>query len=97
MRCAGSIGLGVIATAPSIPTSWFAAWAFHSLSSRTNVRRPEASTMVALLAAKFWTCTFQVQKMSSGSISREQAIPVARGSMVVVVILELTNTVVVVK
>jgi hypothetical protein len=53
--------------------------------------------MVALLAAKFWACTFQVKKMSSGSISREQAIPVARGSMVVVVILELTNTVVVVK
>ena len=53
--------------------------------------------MVALLAAKFWTWTFHVKKTSSGSCSREQAIPVARGSMVVVVILELTNTVVVVR
>ncbi len=81
--------LGAIITAPPNPTSWFAEWAFHSPSSRTKVRRPETSTMVALLEAKFWTWTFQVKKTSSGSISREQAIPVARGSMVVVVILRV--------
>ncbi len=53
--CAVSTGLDAIVTAPPIPTSWFAEWAFHSASSRTKVRRPEASTMVALLEAKFWT------------------------------------------
>ena len=71
----------------------------HPLSSSTKVRSPEASTMVALLAARFWAWTFHWKKMSSGSCSREQPMPVARGSMVVfaVVILELTNTVVVVR
>ena len=59
------------------------------------LRRPVCSTMVALLAAWFSRSTFHVKNMSSGSISIETNASSERLSELVVMVLELNNTVVV--
>ncbi len=73
-NCSRGTSLTAMSIEPFGATVRLAVYASHSASVKIRLNSLARSTMVAMLAARFWRLTFHVKYINSGSCSRDTPI-----------------------